>query len=64
MGTYVLDGDLIIITYDFGGAPETFRWEQNEQGDLLRTRVDIEPEWQAFAELWTDEPWWRVDDVD
>jgi hypothetical protein len=28
------------------------------------TRVDIEPEWQAFAELWTDEPWWRVDDVD
>jgi TRAP-type C4-dicarboxylate transport system substrate-binding protein len=64
MGTYMLDGDLIKITYDFGGAPETFRWEQNEQGDLLLTPVDIEPEWQAFAELWTDEPWLRVDDVD
>jgi hypothetical protein len=63
MGTYTLDGDLLII-YHVVGTPETFRWEQNARGDLIVTPVDVEPEWQAYAELWTDEPWLRVGDVD
>jgi TRAP-type C4-dicarboxylate transport system substrate-binding protein len=63
MGTYTLDGDLLIFDYGLG-TPETFRWEQNARGDLLVTPVDVEPEWQAYAELWTDEPWLRVGDVD
>jgi TRAP-type C4-dicarboxylate transport system substrate-binding protein len=64
MGTYVIDGDLLTFSFDEGGQPETYRWEQNEQGDLLVGPVDVEPEWQAFADLWTSKPWLRVGDVD
>jgi TRAP-type C4-dicarboxylate transport system substrate-binding protein len=63
MGTYVLDGDLMTITHK-DGVVATYRWEQNEQGDLLVTIVDTPPDWQAFDELWTSEPWLRVGDVD
>jgi TRAP-type C4-dicarboxylate transport system substrate-binding protein len=63
MGTYVLDGDLMTITHK-DGVVATYRWEQNEQGDLLVTVVDSPPDWEAFDELWTSKPWLRVDDVD
>jgi TRAP-type C4-dicarboxylate transport system substrate-binding protein len=63
MGTYVLDGDLLLFNHE-DGVVETYRWEQNEQGDLLVSPVDIEPEWQAFADLWASRPWLRVGDVD
>jgi TRAP-type C4-dicarboxylate transport system substrate-binding protein len=63
MGTYVLDDDLMTITHK-DGVVGTYRWEQNEQGDLLVTPVDTTPEWQAFDELWTSRPWLRVGDVD
>jgi TRAP-type C4-dicarboxylate transport system substrate-binding protein len=63
MGTYVLDGDRMTITHK-DGVVGTYRWEHNEQGDLLVTAVDTTPEWQAFDELWTSRPWLRVGDVD
>jgi TRAP-type C4-dicarboxylate transport system substrate-binding protein len=80
MGIYELDGDLLKISFADGKSfeqmesavraqPDTYgwevyRWEHNEQGDLLVTIVDVDPDWLGYNELLTARPWLRVGDIE
>jgi TRAP-type C4-dicarboxylate transport system substrate-binding protein len=77
MGIYELDGDLLKISFADGKSFEqlesahvqpntTYRWKQNEQGDLLVTIAELDPGEQlpAYHEVLTSRPWLRVGDID
>jgi TRAP-type C4-dicarboxylate transport system substrate-binding protein len=66
-GTYVINGDQLTMSFIDGGVVSgisTYRWQLNENGDLLLEVVETPPEWEAYDKVWTAEPWARVEDIE